>query len=123
MPENLLGLLKLCLLALLYLFFLRVLWAVWAEVRGPKPAKAGNGNSPNWLDNYEMQLLDDINFGDKAPIRSAHDDRHNPVALRSVAYAQSRISTPRSEEAYPDHKVRWAKVVFPFNEDRHDDPQ
>ena len=46
MPENLLGLLKLCLLALLYLFFLRVLWAVWAEVRGPKPAKAGNGNSP-----------------------------------------------------------------------------
>ncbi len=44
MPENLLGLLKLCLLALLYLFFLRVLWAVWAEVRGPKAAKAANGN-------------------------------------------------------------------------------
>jgi hypothetical protein len=44
-PENLLGLLKLCLLALLYLFFLRVLWAVWAEVRGPKPARAGNGSS------------------------------------------------------------------------------
>jgi FHA domain len=42
-PENLLGLLKLCLLALLYLFFLRVLWAVWAEVRGPKPARAANG--------------------------------------------------------------------------------
>ena len=46
MPENLLGLLKLCLLALLYLFFLRVLWAVWAEVRGPKPARAGNGSAP-----------------------------------------------------------------------------
>ena len=45
MPDNLLGLLKLCLLALLYLFFLRVLWAVWAEVRGPKTAKAGNGTS------------------------------------------------------------------------------
>ena len=44
MPENLLGLLKLCLLALLYLFFLRVLWAVWAEVRGPKAAKTANGN-------------------------------------------------------------------------------
>jgi hypothetical protein len=44
-PENLLGLLKLCLLALLYLFFLRVLWAVWAEVRGPRPAKVnGNGS-------------------------------------------------------------------------------
>jgi pSer/pThr/pTyr-binding forkhead associated (FHA) protein len=49
-PENLLGLLKLCLLALLYLFFLRVLWAVWAEVRGPRPAKTGNGNakSKSW---------------------------------------------------------------------------
>lgn len=33
--------------------------------------QAGNGNSPNWLDNFEMQLLDDINFNDKAPIRSA----------------------------------------------------
>jgi pSer/pThr/pTyr-binding forkhead associated (FHA) protein len=39
-PEQLLGLLKLCLLGLLYLFFLRVLWAVWSEVRGPRPAKA-----------------------------------------------------------------------------------
>jgi hypothetical protein len=33
--------------------------------------QSGNGNSPNWLDNFEMQLLDDINFNDKAPIRSA----------------------------------------------------
>jgi hypothetical protein len=34
-------------------------------------SEAGNGNSPNWLDNFEMQLLDDINFNDKAPVRSA----------------------------------------------------
>ena len=33
--------------------------------------ESGNGNSPNWLNNFEMQLLDDINFNDKAPIRSA----------------------------------------------------
>jgi len=33
--------------------------------------ESGNGNSPNWLDNYEMQLLDDINFNDTAAIRSA----------------------------------------------------
>ena len=31
----------------------------------------GNGNSPNWLGNFEMQILDDINFNDKAPERSA----------------------------------------------------
>lgn len=36
MPEELLGLLRLCLLALLYLFFLRVVWAVLAELRGPR---------------------------------------------------------------------------------------
>ena len=30
-----------------------------------------NGNSPNWLDNFEMQILDDINFNDTAAIRSA----------------------------------------------------
>jgi Domain of Unknown Function (DUF1080) len=33
--------------------------------------QSGNGNSPNWLDNFEMQILDDIDFNDKAPIRSA----------------------------------------------------
>jgi hypothetical protein len=43
MPENLLGILKLCLLALVYLFFLRVLWAVYAEVRGPLPARSPRG--------------------------------------------------------------------------------
>ncbi len=33
--------------------------------------QSGDGNSPNWLDNFEMQIQDDINFNDKAPIRSA----------------------------------------------------
>ena len=33
--------------------------------------QSDDGNSPNWLDNFEMQIQDDINFNDKAPIRSA----------------------------------------------------
>lgn len=33
--------------------------------------EAGNGNSPNWLDNFEIQVLDDINFNDTLSIRSA----------------------------------------------------
>jgi len=33
--------------------------------------QSGNGNSPNWLNNFEMQILDDIDFNDKEPIRSA----------------------------------------------------
>lgn len=33
--------------------------------------ESDNGNSPNWLDNFEMQILDDIGFNDTAAIRSA----------------------------------------------------
>lgn len=33
--------------------------------------ESGNGNSPNWLDNFEFQLLDDIDFNDHEPRRSA----------------------------------------------------
>ena len=51
MPEQLLGLLKLCLLALLYLFFARVLWAVWTEVRAVRqhvdPAGRGITATPS----------------------------------------------------------------------------
>jgi hypothetical protein len=44
---------------------------VFFHVQEDKEQEAGNGNSPNWLTNYEMQLLDDINFNDKEPKRSA----------------------------------------------------
>ena len=33
--------------------------------------EAGNGNSPNWLDNFELQVLDDQYFHDTLAIRSA----------------------------------------------------
>ncbi|MBK5278614.1 MAG: DUF1080 domain-containing protein [Bacteroidia bacterium] len=33
--------------------------------------EAGNGNSPNWLDNFELQILDDQHFYDTLAIRSA----------------------------------------------------
>jgi hypothetical protein len=33
--------------------------------------ESGNGNSPNWLDNFEFQLLDDVDFNDHEPRRSA----------------------------------------------------
>jgi hypothetical protein len=44
---------------------------IFYNVQETASHESGNGNSPNWLDNFEMQLLDDINFNDKAPIRSA----------------------------------------------------
>jgi hypothetical protein len=44
---------------------------VFYHVKESSNHESGNGNSPNWLDNFEMQILDDINFNDTAAIRSA----------------------------------------------------
>ncbi len=44
---------------------------VFYNVQETASHESGNGNSPNWLDNFEMQLLDDIDFNDKEPKRSA----------------------------------------------------
>ena len=44
---------------------------VFFNVQELAKQEAGNGNSANWLLNYEMQLLDDVNFNDKEPKRSA----------------------------------------------------
>lgn len=32
---------------------------------------SGDGNSPNWMNDFEIQILDDVNFYDKAPKRTA----------------------------------------------------
>jgi Domain of Unknown Function (DUF1080) len=44
---------------------------VFYHVKETLSHESGNGNSPNWLDNFEMQILDDIHFNDTAAIRSA----------------------------------------------------
>jgi hypothetical protein len=44
---------------------------VFYNVQENSAHQSGNGNSPNWLDNFEMQLLDDIDFNDHEPKRSA----------------------------------------------------
>ena len=43
---------------------------VFFNVQEDQTLISGNGNSPHWLKNYEMQLLDDLNFYDKNPKRS-----------------------------------------------------
>jgi len=75
--------------------------------------QAGNGNSPNWLDNFEMQLLDDINFNDKAPIRSAGSlyDLIVPVNkhLKPVGeYNESRLIVNKNRV---EHWLNGNKVV------------
>jgi hypothetical protein len=60
-------------------FDLRLEWAmskagnsgIFYNVKETSSHESGNGNSPNWLDNFEFQLLDDIDFNDHEPRRSA----------------------------------------------------
>jgi hypothetical protein len=44
---------------------------VFYNVQENSRHESGNGNSPNWLENFEFQLLDDIDFNDHEPRRSA----------------------------------------------------
>lgn len=44
---------------------------IFYNVQENSAHESGNGNSPNWLDNFEFQLLDDVDFNDHEPRRSA----------------------------------------------------
>jgi hypothetical protein len=44
---------------------------IFYNVQENSAHQSGNGNSPNWLDNFEFQILDDIGFNDHEPRRSA----------------------------------------------------
>ncbi len=80
------------------------------ENRTPQP---GNGNSANWLDNFEMQILDDINFYDKEPKRSAGSlyDLIAPVnkKLKQVGeYNNARLVV---KDGHVEHWLNGSKTV------------
>lgn len=60
-------------------FDLRYEWAVdtaansgvFFHVQEQAQMEAGNGNSPNWMNDYEIQILDDLHFYDTLAVRSA----------------------------------------------------
>ncbi len=86
---------------------------VFFHVQEEADQQAGNGNSPNWLDNFEMQILDDINFNDKEPKRSAGSlyDLITPQnkKLKPVGqYNQARLVVNRG---HAEHWLNGVKVV------------
>lgn len=44
---------------------------VFFHVQEAAQMEAGNGNSPNWMNDYEIQILDDLHFYDTLAVRSA----------------------------------------------------
>ncbi len=75
--------------------------------------QSGNGNSPNWLQNFEFQILDDIDFPDKTPNRSAGSvyDLITPEnkSLKPVgAYNTARIIVKKAKVT---HYINGRKII------------
>jgi hypothetical protein len=86
---------------------------VFFHVEEVADMQSGNGNSANWLHNFEMQILDDINFNDKEPKRSAGSlyDLITPQnkKLKPIGeYNQARLLV---NKGHVEHWLNGTKVV------------
>lgn len=86
---------------------------VFFHMEEKSPQQPGNGNSPNWLDNFEMQILDDINFNDKDPKRSAGSlydliEPHDKVLKPVGEYNQAKLVVNKN---HVEHWLNGKKVV------------
>jgi len=72
-----------------------------------------NGNSPNWLDNPEMQILDDIGFNDTAAIRSAGSLYDLIIPQHKVLKPVGEFNTARLivDHGHVEHWLNGVKIV------------
>jgi hypothetical protein len=75
--------------------------------------EAGNGNSPNWLDNFEIQVLDDIYFNDTAAIRSAGSlyDLITPTNKKLKPIGEFNQARLIHNNGHVEHWLNGAKVL------------
>lgn len=86
---------------------------VFYNVQEASAHESNNGNSPNWLDNFEFQLLDDIDFNDKAPIRSAGSlyDLISPVNKHLNPVGTYNTARLLVDHGHVEHWINGTKVV------------
>ena len=86
---------------------------VFYNVQEASAHESGNGNSPNWLDNFEMQLLDDIDFNDTAAIRSAGSlyDLIIPVNKHLKPVGEYNTARLLVDHGHVEHWINGEKVV------------
>ncbi len=86
---------------------------VFYNVQEASAHESNNGNSPNWLDNFEMQLLDDIDFNDKDPIRSAGSlyDLITPVNKHLKPVGEYNTARLLVNHGHVEHWINGEKVV------------
>ncbi|HEX8607749.1 MAG TPA: DUF1080 domain-containing protein [Pedobacter sp.] len=102
-------------------FDLQLEWAVskagnsgiFYNVQEKSNHQSGNGNSPNWLDNFEFQLLDDIDFNDHAPIRSAGSlyDLIAPANKHLKAVGEFNTARLLVDHGHVEQWINGVKVV------------
>ncbi|WP_341225192.1 DUF1080 domain-containing protein [uncultured Arcticibacterium sp.] len=115
---------------------------VFFHVQEIAAMEAGNGNSPNWLNNFEIQILDDLHFNDTAAIRSAGSlyDVIKPVkkTLKPIGeYNQAKLTHKNGHVEHwlngekvldfqigsPELNAELAKGKFKENPDYHSDKE
>ena len=102
-------------------FDLTLKWAVskagnsgiFYNVQENSAHESGNGNSPNWLDNFEFQLLDDIDFNDHEPRRSAGSlyDLITPVNKHLKPVGEFNTARLLVNHGHVEQWVNGVKVV------------
>jgi hypothetical protein len=86
---------------------------IFYNVQENSSHESGNGNSPNWLDNFEFQLLDDIDFNDHEPRRSAGSLYDLITPKNKVLKPVGEFNTARLlvDHGHVEQWVNGAKVV------------
>ena len=86
---------------------------VFFHVQEDRAMEAGNGNSPNWLDNFEIQILDDKYFNDTAAIRSAGSlyDLITPVDKQLKPIGEFNQARLVHQDGQVEHWLNGKKVL------------
>lgn len=86
---------------------------IFYNVQESTAHQSGNGNSPNWLDNFEFQLLDDIGFNDHDPKRSAGSLYDLITPVNKVLKPVGEFNTARLlvDHGHVEQWVNGKKVV------------
>lgn len=102
-------------------FDLELEWAVdtgsnsgiFFHIQEDKSMVSNNGNSPNWLDNFEIQVLEDKYFHDTATVRSAGSlyDIMRPIHKTLMPIGQFNKARVLHKNGHVEHWLNGSKVL------------
>ncbi len=102
-------------------FELELEWAVdtaansgiFFHLQEDKAMVSNHGNSPNWLDNFEIQILDDKYFNDTAAVRSAGSlyDLIRPMNKKLMPIGQFNKARLIHKNGHVEHWLNGIKVL------------